>query len=98
MIDYAKEVKYGYVINNINDVMRWGLMCEDYVLVIYIIYMFCIKFERIGFWVKKDGNGVFWFGVFFDGIVDGNIVVEIKCFYMGGKFFLYRKVLWLYIL
>ena len=97
MIDYAKGVKYGHVTNNINDAMSWGSMCEDHALATCITHMPCTKFERTGLWIKKDGNGAPWLAVSPDGIVDGNTVVEIKCPYMGGKPFPYRKVPWLYI-
>lgn len=38
MIKYVQEVKFGQGIKDeyMNDVMCWGLMCEDYVVVIYI--------------------------------------------------------------
>ena len=81
----------------INDAMKWGSMCEDHAVATYIHGMSCQKFEKTGLWITKDKEGSPWLAVSPDGIVDDDTVVEIKCPYMGGNPFPYRKVPLLYI-
>ena len=81
----------------INEAMKWGSMCEDHAVATYINGMPCKKFEKTGLWVTRDRNGAAWLGVSPDGIVDSDTVVEIKCPYMGGNPFPYRKVPVLYV-
>ena len=98
MIKYAQEVKSGQTtINDINNAMRWGSMCEDHAVATYINGMPCRKFEKTGLWVTTDDNGLPWLAVSPDGIIDDDTVVEIKCPFMGGNPFPYRKVPLLYI-
>ncbi|KAJ7386195.1 hypothetical protein OS493_010588 [Desmophyllum pertusum] len=98
MINYAQKLKSSYATtNDINDAMRWGSMCEDHAIATYIQHMPCRKFEKTGLWITTDQEGSPWLGVSPDGIVDNNTVIEIKCPYMGGNPFPYRKVPILYI-
>lgn len=97
MIDYSQEIKSGQVTSNINDAMRWGSMCEDHAIATYIQHMPCRKFERTGLWITTDEKGSSWLAVSPDGIVDTDTVIEIKCPYMGGNPFPYRKVPVLYV-
>ena len=80
-----------------NEAMKWGPMCEDHAVALYINGMPCIKFEKTGLWVTRDRNGAAWPGVCPDGIVDSDTVAEIKCPYMGGNPLAYRKVPVLYV-
>ena len=57
----------------------------------------CTEFKRTGWWVTSDKDGSRWLGVSPDGIVDNDTVVEIKCPYMEGNPFPYRKVPIFYI-
>ena len=58
----------------------------------YINEMQCTEFKRTGLWVTSDKDGSRWLGVSPDGIVDNDTVVEIKCPYIEGNPFPYRKV------
>ena len=91
--DSTKETKT----TPVNEAMKWGSMCEDHAVATYINAMPCKKFEKTGLWVTRDRNGAAWLGVSPDGIVDSDTVVEIKCAYMGGNPFPYRKVPVLYV-
>ena len=98
MIKYAQEVKSGQAtVNDMNDAMCWGSMCEDHAVATYIKGMPCRKFEKTGLWVTTDDEGLPWLAVSPDGIIDDDTVVEIKCPFMGGNPFPYRKVPLLYI-
>ena len=55
------------------------------------------KLKKTGLWVTRDRNGAAWLGVSPDGIVDSDKVVEIKCPYMRGNPFPYKKVPVLYV-
>ena len=103
MVLYAKQLMPANDSTNetetmpINEAMKWGSMCEDHAVATYINGMPCKKFEKTGLWVTRDRNGAAWLGVSPDGIVDSDTVVEIKCPYMGGNPFPYRKVPVLYV-
>ena len=103
MVLYAKQLMPANDSTNetetmpINEAMKWGSMCEDHAVATYINGMPCKKFEKTGLWVTRDRNGAAWLGVSPDGIVDSDTVVEIKCPYMGGNPFPYRKVPALYV-
>lgn len=58
----------------------------------YVSTISCKEYKKIGLWVVSDDKGCTWLGVSPNGIVDGEIVVEIKCPYMGGNPYPYRKV------
>ena len=93
MEEYAKQVRSGGVNSTeINDAMRWGSMCEDHAVATYIHKMPCKMFKKTGLWIQSDDNGSSWLGVSPDGIVDEDTVIEIKCPYMAGNPFPYRKV------
>ena len=98
MVNYAGELRSNNVnTNEINDAMRWGSMCEEHAIATYIKHMPCKKFLKTGLWLSQDQKGISWLGVSPDGIVDQETVIEIKCPYMGGNPFPYRKVPYLYI-
>ncbi|CAH3173396.1 unnamed protein product [Porites lobata] len=58
----------------------------------YVSTISCKEYKKTGLWVVSDDKGCTWLGVSPNGIVDGEIVVEIKCPYMGGNPYPYRKV------
>ena len=99
MIKYAEEVKscQGTKDEYMNDVMRYGSMCEDHAVGTYINGMQCRKFEKTALWVRTDEKGLSWLAVSPDGIIDDDTVLEIKCPFMGGNPFPYRKVPLLYV-
>lgn len=67
--------------------VRTTLLLHNYVSIIS-----CKEYKKTGLWVVSDDQGCKWLGVSPNGIVDGEIVVEIKCPYMGGNPYPYRKV------
>ena len=67
--------------------VRTMLLLHNYVSIIS-----CKEYKKTGLWVVSDDKGCKWLGVSPNGIVDGEIVVEIKCPYMGGNPYPYRKV------
>lgn len=58
-------------------VVQWGVNNEQEVFKVFIVLIGKIV-QEIGIWL--DVLGIF--GVFFDGIVDYEIVLEVKCFYI----------------
>ena len=99
MMNYAQELMPGSTRKSetLNDAMQWGTMCEDHAVATYIHGISCTKFKKTGLWITRDKKGAPWLAVSPDGIVDDDTVVEIKCPYMGGNPFPYRKVPLLYI-
>lgn len=98
MISYAQELKSNKVESTeVNDAVRWGSMCKDYPIVTYIQHKPCRKFAKTGLSITTDHEGSPWLCVSSNGIVDDDTVIEIKCPYMGGKPFPYRKVPLLHI-
>ena len=97
MIEYAEEIKSGRVKTEVNEAMRWGSMCEDHAIATYVNGMSCKKYKKTGLWSTTDTDGCCCLGVSPDGLVDEDIIVEIKGPYMGGNQFPYGKVPVVYI-
>ena len=97
MFEYAEEIKSGRATTEINDAMRLGSMCEDHAIATYVNGMPCKEYKKTGLWSTTDTEGCCWLGVSPDGLVDEDTVVEIKCPYMDGNPFPYRKVPVVYI-
>ena len=79
MEKYAKELRTGGADNGeVNDAMAWGSMCEDHAIATYVSKISCKEYKKTGLWVVSYDKGRKWLGISPDGIVDGEIVVEIK--------------------
>ena len=73
----------------VNLAMKWGSLMEDCAAATYLNYWPNSEFHTTGIWQHKSCK---WLGISPDGLVNDDIVVEIKCPFMNGNQFPYRAI------
>ena len=84
-----KRKKHDAQNEEVNLAMRWGSLMEICAVATYMKYFPNATYQSTGIWQHERCP---WLGISPDGLVNNDIVVEIKCPFMNGNPFPYRNI------